>query len=204
MSNERQIFVDAIERQPFVNMGERQEALRQRYQENPQAAFITDGARTSSRAAPATSALYTEVFPHNANSGYAVGVHSAVGGESDFPVPGDILCAAMAACLDSCIRIIANRLGIKLKSLEVSAEAAINVLGTLRIDDAVPVGFQDIQIGVAIETDAPVKDALMDALLAAAEHSCVIIQTLRQAPSISVSRIAAQDAEGEENLASVA
>jgi hypothetical protein len=39
----------------------------------------------------------------------AFGTHTAVGGESDYPVPGELLCAAVASCLDSTIRTIANR-----------------------------------------------------------------------------------------------
>lgn len=37
-----------------------------------------------------------------------VGVHRAVGGLHDAPTPGDLLCAALAACQDSTFRMIAN------------------------------------------------------------------------------------------------
>lgn len=197
-------FEEAVNRQPAVNMGERQEALKQLYLQDPEKPRITDGAKTSSFNVPASSPLYAEVIPHNADKSYAVGVHTAVGGESDFPVPGDILCAAIAACLDSCIRIIANRLGVKLKSLEVEAQADMNVLGTLRINDNVPVGFQNIRIDVNLETETQVQDALLDALIGAAEHSCVIIQTLRNSPAISVARRPLEGVVADPALASVA
>ncbi len=203
MQNAKNTFEEAIDQQPVVNMGERQEALRKLYLEDPGKARIKDGARTSSFHVPASSALYTEVTPHNAGAPYEVGVHTAVGGESDFPVPGDILSAAIASCLDSCIRIIANRLGVKLKSLEVVVEAEVDVHGTLRIDDNVPVGFQNIEINVNLETEHVVQEALLDALLAAAEHSCVIIQTLRTAPTISVSRHRQEPALVDQALATV-
>ena len=182
-------FELAVENCKAVKMGERHEALRQIYQETPEKARIIDGAKTSSRRVSATRALYTEVEPFNAPEPYKVGVHKAVGGESDFPVPGDILCAAAAACLDSCIRIIANRLGIELTELEVTATAKMDVHGTLRLNDDIPVGFQNMDIAVKLETRKPVQDALIDAMLSAAEHSCVIVQTLRNAPQINVSRV---------------
>ena len=204
MINRGSNFKEAVEHQPVVNMGERHELLRQVYLETPAKARIIDGAKTSSVNVPASKALYTEVIPHNANEAYAVGVHRAVGGESDFPVPGDILCAAVASCLDSTIRIIANRLGITLTQLEVTVEAEIDVHGTLRFDDSVPVGFQNIRLSVDLDTEKPVQEALLDAMLNAAEHSCVIIQTLRNAPEISVTRAPLKQADEELVTASVA
>ena len=204
MINSGSNFKEAVAHQPVVNMGERHELLRQVYLETPAKARIIDGARTSSANVPASKALYTEVIPHNANETYAVGVHRAVGGQSDFPVPGDILCAALAACLDSTIRIIANRLGVTLTKLEVTVEAEVDVHGTLRFDDKVPVGFQNIRLDVALDTEKPVQEALLDAMLNAAEHSCVIIQTLRNAPEISVTRMPRNQADEKLETASVA
>ena len=62
-----------------------------------------------------------------------VGVHRAVGGLHDAPTPGDMQCAALAACQDSAVRMVANRLGAEILSLEVR--------GALGIDAEVPVGF---------------------------------------------------------------
>ena len=204
MINTGSNFKEAVEHHPVVNMGERHEQLRQVYLETPEKARIIDGARTSSVAVPASKALYTEVTPRNADKTYAVGVHTAVGGESDFPVPGDILCAALASCLDSTIRIIANRLGVMLTKLEVTAEAEMDVHGTLRFDDNVPVGFQNIRLNVELDTEKPVQEALLNAMLNAAEHSCVIIQTLRNAPEISVALTPQKQRDAETDTASAA
>lgn len=204
MINSGTYFKEAVERQPVANMGERHELLRQVYLEAPAKARIIDGAKTSCANVPASKALYAEVIPNNAKEAYAIGVHTAVGGQSDFPVPGDILCAALASCLDSTIRIIANRLGITLTELEVTVEAEVDVHGTLRFDDKVPVGFQNIRMNVALDTEKPVQEALLDAMLNAAEHSCVIIQTLRNAPEISVTRALQKQADEELKTASVA
>ena len=46
------------------------------------------------------------------------------GGLGDLPVPGDILCAALASCTDSTIRVVANMFGIELLELAVDVHAA--------------------------------------------------------------------------------
>jgi uncharacterized OsmC-like protein len=56
------------------------------------------------------------------------GIHRAVGGDHDLPNPGDMLCAAPAACLDSTVRMIAARLGMGLRRLEVDVRAIADVL----------------------------------------------------------------------------
>lgn len=79
-----------------------------------------------------------------------VGVHRAVGGDHDFPNPGDILCASLAACVESTLRMIANRLEIKLFETKIEVTANIDVRGTLMIDKSVPVGFQSMHIAMEI------------------------------------------------------
>jgi hypothetical protein len=43
------------------------------------------------------------------------GLHRAVGGDHDYSTPGDILCAALAVCFESTIRMIADKLEIQLE-----------------------------------------------------------------------------------------
>jgi uncharacterized OsmC-like protein len=78
-----------------------------------------------------------------------LGIHHAVGGYHDAPNPGDLLCAALASCLDSTLRIIAARLGVRLVALEVDVTADVDVRGTLMLDRAVPVG---LRAGVPVQT----------------------------------------------------
>ena len=101
-----------------------------------------------------------------------------------------MLCAAIAACLDSTIRIIANRLGLPLTRLAVDVAGDIDVRGTLRVCEETPVGFQTFDIHVDLETAVDLPPASRGALIAAAEHSCVVLQTIRQNPVIAVSAAA--------------
>lgn len=157
----------------------RQEPLRKRYRESAGEARITDRARTA-------DGTQTDPFHGNVVSGseeYALaspfGIHQAIGGYHDLPNPGDLLAAALAACLDATIRIIAARLGITLISLSVDVSADVDVRGTLVVDRNVPVGFQEMRCHVDLEAAAGTNPQAVQMLLAAAEHSCVNLQTLR-------------------------
>ena len=90
-----------------------------------------------------------------------------------------LLAAALASCLDSTLRIIANRLDIKLIRLSVTATGEVDVRGTLMVSPDVPVGFQHFQLAVDIEAEPDTAPAMLKALLNAAEASCVVMQTLR-------------------------
>ncbi len=193
MTHSVNTFVDAIANNGAEQMRPRQDPLMALYQRAPDEAQIVDHAVTRSVTAPAGVALYTEVTP-NMGGVYPIGVHKAVGGLSDFATPGDLFCAAIAACLDSTIRIIANRMGVALKSLEVSVSGHVDVRGTLRVDDSVPVGFQEIVIEAKIEPVAEMPDAYLEALLKGAEQSCVVLQTIKHCPEISLARVNANPA----------
>jgi uncharacterized OsmC-like protein len=196
-------FTQAVAQNGSQTMRTRQEPLTQMYAKQPEHAWITDHAATRSTNVPASTALYTEVLP-GSGPAYPIGVHKAVGGESDFPTPGDILCAAMASCLDSCIRIIASRLGVKLTALRVDVEANIDVRGTLRVDDAIPVGFQNITMRVDIAAEDQVTDQMLDIILTAAEYSCVVVQTLRNAPEITIERVGTSSARKSQQTTTAA
>jgi uncharacterized OsmC-like protein len=102
--------------------------------------MIQDGARTAQTRYAPSDPLHSEV---EIGLGYGVkapvGVHRALGGLHDFPNPGDILCAALAACTDSTIRQIAGQLHVDIRSLEVSVAGNVDVRGTLCVSQEVPV-----------------------------------------------------------------
>lgn len=186
--------VTAPPRRGFVRS--RQAPLQRRYREVPEEARITDRART-------TGGLDTDPFHGAVRPGreaYGVslpfGIHRAVGGDHDAPNPGDLLCAALAACLDSTLRMIADHLGVVLTALEVAVEADVDVRGTLLVDRDVPVGFQVMRCRIELTAEEGTDRALVDRLLAAAEHSCVNLQTLRSGVAVETSLVAGA-AEGD-------
>ena len=167
----------------------RQTPLRTRYNSAPEAAWVHDHARTSDAEVPAAHPIHGHVIcGKGLPLEMPVSVHRAVGGESDFPCPGEILAAALASCLDTAIRMIANLKGIKLVRLEVQVSLGADVRGALMIADNVPVGFQTARMTVDLKTDCGMSKSQLDALLDAAERSCVILQTLRAPPSVQIER----------------
>ncbi|RZV98709.1 MAG: OsmC family peroxiredoxin [Rhodobacteraceae bacterium] len=168
---------------------ERQTPLRARYRNAPDAAWVQDHARTVDAEVPPDHPIHGHVvcgegFPVDV----PVSVHKAVGGESDFPCPGEILAAALASCLDTAIRMIANLKGIRLAHLEVRVSLGADVRGTLMTGDNVPVGFQTAEMNVDLKTECGMSEPQQHALLDAAERSCVILQTLRAPPTVRIER----------------
>ena len=167
----------------------RQVPLCERYGVEPAAAVLVDCARTSSENVNPNFPLGPAVqFCDESPITMPVGVHMAVGGDSDQPTPGDILCGAIAACLDSTIRIVANRVGVRLKKLAVKVSGRVDVRGTLRVDTTVPVAFTHFDVNVTIKAAGFVPGKMLDKLLRAAEHSCIVIQTLKNGPTVTVTR----------------
>lgn len=178
-------------------MRDRQLPLMKRYKEDPSAAWVDDVARTSW---PPDDPLHTGVtVGPGETANVPVAVHTAVGGDSDGPVPGDLLCAALASCVDSTIRVVANRLEIPIRELSVIVEAGVDVRGTLGVDSSVPVGFQRFRADVALDCHAAVSDAKRTLLLRTAERCCIVLQTLKEGAEVELA--IAREKEGRHAVA---
>jgi uncharacterized OsmC-like protein len=117
---------------------------------------------------------------------WGFGIHGAVGGDHDLPTPGDMLCAALASCLHAAIRMIANRLDIGIEALEVAVSAEADVRGELIVDPSVPVGFHHIGCCLRLRPASDAHPERLQLLLAATEHSCAVLQTLRKGVPVEV------------------
>ena len=160
-----------------------QDPLRKNYKHSPEAAMVTDEAQTCGTGTNDPFHFIVNPMPKSGVD-IPVGVHHAVGGPHDAPTPGDIFCAALAACQDSTLRMIANILGIELEHLKVTVKAEVDVRGTLAMCENIPVGFQAIKCKVEIKAKPGTSDALLKKLQLAAVQSCVIQQTLMQPPHV--------------------
>jgi uncharacterized OsmC-like protein len=162
----------------------RQKPLIEQYRRDPQLAMIRDEAVAGG--ADSKDWMHSEVRIGPAALEMPVAVHRAIGGDSDAPVPGDILCAALAACLDSSLRVVANRLDIEIIALQVTAHADVDVRGTLWVDPSVPVGFQQMRARVALQVADDTKPDRLQKLLQVSEYSCVVAQTLKQGVPLQI------------------
>ena len=157
--------------------------LRTQYKASPESAIVTDHARATGD--DQSDPFHSRVEPMDGCGVIVpVGVHRAVGGPHDAPTPGDILCAALAACQDSTVRMVANLLGVELISLEVRVMATVDVRGAMGLNADVPVGFQSIRCDVDLKAKDGTAPELLQKLRVAAERCCVVQQTLRNPPPV--------------------
>jgi uncharacterized OsmC-like protein len=155
-----------------------QAPLRAQYRSSPELARVTD--RASTGGTDSRDSLHSTVTPMpGCGAAVPVGVHRAIGGLHDAPTPGDILCAALAACQDSAVRMVANILGIELESLAVEVTGEVDARGTMAMDGQVRVGFQSMRCDVRMRAPEGTSPALLRNLQVAAERCCVVLQTLR-------------------------
>jgi uncharacterized OsmC-like protein len=73
---------------------------------------------------------------------------------------------------------------VTLRGGRVIAEGTWDARGTLGVDRSVPVGLTDINLRFEIESDA--DPAKLERMIQTTERYCVILQTLRNAPRITV------------------
>ena len=163
----------------------RQKPLMAAYIEEPKKAWITDMAIIEGK--NLDDPFHSEVaINEELRVLFPIGMHRAVGGLHDVPNPGDILCASLAACFETTLRFVANRLGVVLTHTKVIATAEVDVRGTLMMNREVPVAFQKMGLDIEVEVDENTKQQLVPILIKAAERSCVILQTLKKGLEVRV------------------
>lgn len=153
-----------------------QAPLKERYKEDPEAAVVT----------LAASGELGEGVSCSVQTGRAIadaGLHPASGGDGSLLCSGDMLLEALVACAGVTLQAVATSLGIAVDSGTVRAEGELDFRGTLAVDRQAPVGFSDIRLSFALETDADSEQ--LDALLKLTERYCVVLQTLRNPPTIT-------------------
>ena len=112
------------------------------------------------------------------------GLHPATGGSGMELCSGDMLLEALVACAGVTLKAVATAIDIPLKSGAVSAEGDLDFRGTLGVAKDAPVGFAQIRLRFDIDTDAPQEK--FDQLLKLTERYCVVYQTIKNGPKVSV------------------
>jgi uncharacterized OsmC-like protein len=156
-----------------------QAPLKERYRAEPQAAAITLKAQ----------ARLDEGITCRVETGKALvsaGLHPATGGDGLSVCSGDMLLEALAACAGVTMNAVATALGIQIRSGRVRTEGDLDFRGTLGVSKETPVGFQRIRVFFDLDTDA--SEEQLATLLKLTERYCVVFQTLRQSPELSVAR----------------
>jgi uncharacterized OsmC-like protein len=154
-----------------------QAPIKQRYRDEPEAAVITLKAEgkigDNLSCSVATGRALVEA-----------GLHPATGGSGLQACSGDMLLEALVACAGVTLNAVATALGLELRGATVRAEGDLDVRGTLGVAKDAPVGFRDIRLTFDLDGDLGEEDRAN--LIRLTERYCVVYQTLRQPPPITV------------------
>jgi uncharacterized OsmC-like protein len=155
-----------------------QAPIRQRYRDTP------DAARVPARAEARLDADEIACTVPSWHGETKAGLHPATGGSGDLACSADMLLEAVAACAGVTLRAVATASGVTIRSGRVIAEGTWDARGTLGVDRSVPVGLTDIALRFEIDSDA--DPAKLERMIQTTERYCVILQTLRTPPRITV------------------
>ncbi|MGH6703702.1 MAG: OsmC family protein [Bradyrhizobium sp.] len=155
-----------------------QAPIKDRYKSDPKSAMITLKARGS---------IENEGIACKVETGRALavaGLHPATGGSGLELCSGDMLLEALVACAGVTLKSVATAVEVPLRSGNVTAEGDLYFRGTLGVDKETPVGFAAIRLRFDVGTDAPQEK--LDLLLKLTERYCVVYQTIRNGPKVTV------------------
>ncbi len=156
-----------------------QAPLKARYKDEPSAAVVT---------LKASGRLGVESPSCTVETGRALveaGLHPATGGTGLAACSGDMLLEALVACAGVTLTAVATALGLPLAGGAVFAEGDLDFRGTLGVARDAPVGFRDIRLRFALDTEAPADQVAK--LLELTERYCVVYQTLCRPPQVAIS-----------------
>jgi len=155
-----------------------QAPLKDAYRTTPEQAVVT---------LRATGRLDETAVSCHVDTGRAMveaGLHPASGGTGLEACSGDLLLQALVACAGVTLRAVATALSLPVRGGEVRAEGELDFRGTLGVSKEAPVGFRAIRLHFDLDTDATAEQlATLEKLT---ERYCVVLQTLRTPPALSV------------------
>jgi len=161
---------------------ELQAPLKAKYRETPDAAVIT-------LKADGTLGEGITCSVQTGKALTAAGLHPATGGNGLSACSGDMLLEALVACAGVTLGAVATAIGVNVKTGSVHAEGDLDFRGTLGVAKDAPVGFKTIRLRFDLDTDA--NDEQIATLAKLTERYCVVAQSLRQPPAITITRRAA-------------
>ena len=155
-----------------------QAPLKEAYRTAPERAMVT--LRAAGRLDDAEISCHVET----GRALVEAGLHQATGGTGLLACSGDLLLQALVACAGVTLRAVATALAIPIRGGAVHAEGDPDFRGTLGVAKDAPVGFQTIRLRFTLDTDASAEQlATLEKLT---ERYCVVLQTLRTSPTVSV------------------
>ncbi len=163
-----------------LELREKQAPLKEKYRNDPKSALVTLKA-TSTMSDGITCKVDT------GNTLLEAGLHPASGGDGLSVCSGDMLLEALAGCAGVTLKSVATAIDFDLQDVIVYVEGDIDFRGTLSVDRLAPVGFKDIRLKFALQTNEP--EDRIKTLIRLTERYCIVFQTLSSANNIAVSMV---------------
>ena len=156
----------------------KQAPLKQLYRDNPAAALVPAHAEATLD----LSDIACDVPGWHGTT--KAGLHKAGGGSGQLACSADMLLEAMVACAGVTLRAVATAMGVTIRGGKISADGIWDARGTLAIDRNTPVGLTEVTLKFDIDCDADA--AKLERMIQTTERYCVILQTLKTPPKLSV------------------
>jgi uncharacterized OsmC-like protein len=155
-----------------------QAPLKQLYREHPESALIP--ARAEGSLDPNDIMIAVDGWAGKV----VAGLHKAGGGSGKEACSADMLLEAVVGCAGVTLRAVATAMGVTIRGGKVIAEGIWDARGTLAIDRNAPVGLTEITLRFDVDSDA--DPAKLERMIQTTERYCVVLQTIKNPPKISV------------------
>jgi uncharacterized OsmC-like protein len=155
-----------------------QAPIKQLYRDRPEAARVS--ARAEGSLDPNDVAIVVDAW----HGKITAGLHKAGGGSGELACSADMLLEALVACAGVTLRAVATAMGVTIRGGKVIAEGVWDARGTLGVDRAAPIGLTDITVRFEVDCDA--DRSKLERMIQTTERYCVILQTLKSPPAISL------------------
>lgn len=156
-----------------------QAPLKQQYRDRPETAVVS--ARAEATLSPDAIACTVPTW----HAEIRAGLHPATGGTGELACSADLMLEALVACAGVTMRAVATAMGITITRGRIVATGTWDARGTLGVSREVPVGLSDVALSFDIESDADA--AKLERLIQTTERYCVVLQTLKSPPAVTVS-----------------
>ncbi len=158
---------------------EQQSKLKDQYRDDPQSAL-----HTMTVTGEVSQACYTIKLPTHIGDVVA-GLHTAAGGDGSHACSGDMLLEALIGCAGVTLAAVATAMRITLSKADITASGDLDFRGTMGVDPAASVGFENLRLHFDLDTDAPPESE--EKLISLTEKYCVIYQTLTKQNTLTTS-----------------
>jgi uncharacterized OsmC-like protein len=155
-----------------------QAPLKAKYKADPGTALVTMRARGTVEGDGVACTLQID------RSTARAGLHPAAGGTGQDLCSGDMLLEALVGCAGVTLKAVATAMGVVIHKAIITGQGKCDFRGTLGVDKAVPAGFLDI--GLSFEIDSPAPPEQIAQLIKLTERYCVVYQTLKSPPPVTV------------------